>query len=84
MIEIKIKEEKLDCGYCVEFAKHKAAGGIATFIGTVRNQTKGKNVRRLEFESYIPMAEKKCLKLLNSLNQNGMPIIFACIIELGF
>ncbi|QNL20968.1 molybdenum cofactor biosynthesis protein MoaE [Hyphobacterium sp. CCMP332] len=63
MIEIKIKEEKLDCGFCLDFVRHHEAGGIATFIGTVRNQTNGKTVERLEFESYIPMAEKEMLKI---------------------
>jgi molybdopterin synthase catalytic subunit len=32
------------------------SGGIDVFIGTVRNQTKGKNVMRLDFEAYEPMA----------------------------
>jgi molybdopterin synthase catalytic subunit len=32
------------------------SGGIDVFIGTVRNQTKGKKVVRLEFEAYEPMA----------------------------
>ena len=40
------------------------SGGIDIFIGTVRNQTKGKAVVRLEFEAYEPMALKEIEKIL--------------------
>ncbi|KAA0546887.1 molybdenum cofactor biosynthesis protein MoaE [Bacillus sp. BGMRC 2118] len=35
------------------------AGAITTFIGTVRELTKGKKTLYLQYESYVPMAEKK-------------------------
>lgn len=34
-------------------------GGVVTFTGAVRNQTHGKKVVRLEYEAYVPMAEKR-------------------------
>ncbi|MFZ5468953.1 MAG: molybdopterin converting factor subunit 1 [Myxococcota bacterium] len=34
-------------------------GGLVTFTGVVRDQTKGRAVKRLEYEAYVPMAEKK-------------------------
>ncbi len=33
-------------------------GGIATFLGAVRNHTKGRAVLKLEYEAFAPMAEK--------------------------
>ncbi len=36
-----------------------AAGAIATFVGTTRDHFDGKKVLRLEYEAYIPMAEKQ-------------------------
>ncbi|WP_202081074.1 molybdenum cofactor biosynthesis protein MoaE [Caldalkalibacillus salinus] len=38
---------------------HPHAGAINTFIGTVRELTKGKRTLYLEYEAYVPMAEKK-------------------------
>lgn len=38
-------------------------GGIDVFIGTVRNQTKGKTVVRLEFEAYEKMALNEMEKI---------------------
>ena len=63
MIDIQIFDEPLDTGHCVELASNPSSGGNTAFIGTVRNQTKGKKVVRLEFESYIPMAISEMQKI---------------------
>lgn len=34
-------------------------GGLALFVGVVRNHNSGKTVTRLEYSAYIPMAEKE-------------------------
>lgn len=34
------------------------AGAVVTFTGAVRDQTRGRRVVRLEYEAYVPMAEK--------------------------
>jgi len=39
------------------------AGGIVLFVGTIRNQTKGKEVKGLEYEVYRPMAELQIARL---------------------
>jgi molybdopterin synthase catalytic subunit len=39
------------------------AGAINTFVGTVRETTKGKKTLYLEYEAYVPMAEKKLAQI---------------------
>ncbi|GAA0527207.1 molybdopterin synthase subunit MoaE [Chitinophaga japonensis] len=39
-----------------DFVQTPECGGVAVFVGTVRNQTRGKKVHRLFFECYTPMA----------------------------
>jgi MoaE-MoaD fusion protein len=39
------------------------AGGIASFVGTVRNRSRGRTVRYLEYEAYGGMAEKVMAEL---------------------
>ena len=56
---IEITSHKIDVSRAIEAVKHPEAGGIDVFIGTTRNITKGKSVRRLEFECYEPMAKKE-------------------------
>ena len=63
MIEIKVLDEPLSEKACIDAVADDAAGGTAVFIGTVRNQTKGKRVVRLEFEAFVPMAEKEMRKI---------------------
>ncbi len=63
MIDIKLLDTSLIPQDCVNFVSNDDAGGISVFIGTVRNQTKGKKVVRLEFESYAPMAISEMRKI---------------------
>lgn len=41
----------------------REAGAINTFIGTVREFTKGKRTLYLNYQAYIPMAEKKLAQI---------------------
>lgn len=63
MVDIKITEDILDLTGCFSLASDPACGGIASFIGTVRNHTKGKSVTRLEYECYESMAVKEIQKI---------------------
>ena len=56
MIDIQLLHTPLSEQFCLDFVKTDDTGGIVIFVGTVRNQTKGKSVIRLDFEAYEPMA----------------------------
>ncbi len=62
---IKITSEKLSLQNCVDFVVDDSCGGIATFIGTVRNATQNKTVTLLDFSGYEPMAIKEMKKITN-------------------
>ena len=42
-----------------ELVADPAAGGICVFLGVVRDTTRGRRVRYLEYEAHVPMAESK-------------------------
>lgn len=42
----------------IDKVQHRNAGAITTFIGSVREMTNGKQTIYLEYQAYIPMAEK--------------------------
>lgn len=44
---------------CVVAARRPGAGGMAVFIGSVRDRSDGKQVDFLEYEAYEPMALQK-------------------------
>ncbi len=60
---IKITSEKLDLQACYDFVTDASCGGISAFVGTVRNDTKGKEVTQLDFSTYKPMALKEMQKI---------------------
>ena len=60
---IKITSEKLDLQACYDFVTDASCGGISAFVGTVRNDTKGKEVEKLDFSTYKPMAIKEMQKI---------------------
>lgn len=60
---IQISPSPLNTQSAIDWIMSPESGGIDVFIGTVRNQTKGKNVTRLEFEAYEPMALSEMEKI---------------------
>lgn len=63
MIDIQLLDQALNPQDCIDFVGSDEAGGATVFIGTVRNNTKGRPVRRLEFEAYGPMAISEMRKI---------------------
>lgn len=70
MIDVKITEEVLSAASCIEGLTDGACGGLAVFVGAVRNETKGKKVLRLEYESYPSMALKEMRKIAEAAIQS--------------
>ena len=60
---IKITSDKLNLQECYRFVEDDSCGGISAFIGTVRNDTQGKEVTQLDFSTYKPMAIKEMQKI---------------------
>lgn len=63
MIDIQLLHKPLSEQECLDSVKTPDTGGIVVFVGTVRNQTKGKTVVRLDFEAYEPMAISEMRKI---------------------
>lgn len=60
---IKITAEKLNIQECYDFVQDPSCGGIAIFVGTVRNKTQNKEVTLLDFSTYEAMALKEMEKI---------------------
>jgi molybdopterin synthase catalytic subunit/molybdopterin converting factor small subunit len=53
----RVTQEPLSLEAVVAEVADERAGGIATFTGTVRRQSRGREVTHLEYEAYAEMAE---------------------------
>lgn len=58
-MNFEIAKEKIDVQSVIDKVVQRNAGAITTFIGTVRELTKGKKTLYLVYEAYEPMAVKK-------------------------
>jgi MoaE-MoaD fusion protein len=63
----RLSEEPLSVEAAVAEVQSADAGAIATFIGTTRAHSRGRDVVRLDYEAYEGMAEKAMAALAESL-----------------
>ncbi len=59
----RITRKPIDPAKALESVIDEDAGGTVLFVGTIRNQTNGKQVKGLEYEVYRRMAERQIAKL---------------------
>jgi molybdopterin synthase catalytic subunit/molybdopterin converting factor small subunit len=65
----RLTEDPIDLAAVVRQVEDERAGAIATFIGTVRSESRGRNVVRLEYEAYEGMAENVMSDLAEGLRK---------------
>jgi molybdopterin synthase catalytic subunit len=59
-----LSESPIDVGSVVSRVAGPGMGGIVTFLGTVRNNARGRDIRHLEYESYAGMAEREMERIV--------------------
>ena len=62
-------DEPLSLEAVVREVSDEAAGAVATFTGTVRRQSRGRDVQYLEYEAYAEMAEDVMAQLAAEIEQ---------------
>lgn len=59
MTLFEVRDAPLSADEAIAAVRRPGAGGIALFLGTVRDENDGRQVTLLEYEAYTPMAEKE-------------------------
>lgn len=59
-----LRESPLDLTGLITAVTSRERGGIASFLGLVRDHHGGRAVQRLEYSAYAPMAEKECAAIV--------------------
>ena len=67
MIDVLLSPTPLSIDAAYGKVTDPACGGIALFVGTIRNHNRGREVVRLHFESYEPMALREMTALAEEL-----------------
>ena len=63
----RVTDDPLSLDAVVAEVADERAGAVATFTGTVRRQSRGREVTRLEYEAYAEMAEDVMARLATDL-----------------
>jgi molybdopterin synthase catalytic subunit/molybdopterin converting factor small subunit len=66
---LRVTDQPLSLEAVVAEVADERAGAIATFTGTVRRQSRGRDVTRLEYEAYAEMAEDVMAQIARDLQE---------------
>ena len=58
-----LSADPLDPGSLLAVVRRGRDGGLALFVGVVRDENEGHRVDRLEYEAYGPMAEREMARI---------------------
>lgn len=70
MIHVEVTDQLLDLAAADLFLSDPSCGGLAYFVGKVRNRNLGYDILHLEFSSYRPMAEREMQHLAKDILAN--------------
>jgi molybdopterin synthase catalytic subunit/molybdopterin converting factor small subunit len=65
----RLSDEPLSLDAVVDEARSDEAGAVATFVGTTRRRSRGRDVVHLEYEAYEGMAEQVMSQIAESLKE---------------
>lgn len=66
---VDVVEEKLNVEAITDSVASPSCGAVSVFIGTTRDSFEGKEVVRLEYEAYLPMAKKKMMEVCTDIRK---------------
>ena len=74
---ILVSAAPLSMDTAIDAVRGPDVGGIVVFLGTVRDASRGKRVRHLEYEAYAEMAEAKMRQIADRLERAHAPLRIA-------
>lgn len=69
-LQVALVTDPIDVDRLVAKVRDDGAGAIAAFLGTVRNTSQGCPVEMLEYETYLPMAERELRRIAAKVTEH--------------
>jgi molybdopterin synthase catalytic subunit len=79
----ELRETPLSLDECFGAVLRPETGGVALFVGTVRNHNQGQDVTRLEYQAYAAMAEKELAGIATEIERELPGTTLACLHRTG-
>jgi molybdopterin synthase catalytic subunit len=80
---LELRETPLSLDECFAAVLRPEAGGVAIFVGTVRNQNQGQDVTQLEYQAYPAMATKELQAIADEIERERPGTLLSCLHRTG-
>jgi len=80
---LALRESALSIDEAIAAVKRPSFGGIAVFLGTVRDHNEGQAVSVLEYEAYATMAEKELAAIADEIEREIPGVALAVLHRVG-
>jgi MoaE-MoaD fusion protein len=79
----EVRDAALSVDEVITAVRHPSAGGIAVFMGVVRDHHQGKPVARLDYEAYRELADKEMRRIVDALTSEHAGTRIAVVHRVG-
>lgn len=83
MSRVALVEQEISVDRVTSSVARPAAGGIALFLGAVREESEGRAVTLLEYEAYAPMAIAEMQRIVEELEREIPGVVLAVTHRVG-
>ncbi len=80
---IELVEQPIDVNAVLQRVRHAQAGAVVLFLGTVRDNNRGRHVKFLEYEAYQAMARKEMRRVAEEAQRRWLLLGIAIVHRLG-
>jgi molybdopterin synthase catalytic subunit len=80
---VAIRETPISIDEVVAHVRHRGAGGICVFVGTVRDSSDGTPVVKLEYEAYAAMAIAEMTRVAKQVAEEVAGVRLALVHRIG-
>ena len=80
---LDIRQDAISSDEAVREVSHAGAGGIATFLGIVRDKNEGRAVVKLEYQAYLPMARAELQRIAEEIEKEIPGVRLAALHRVG-
>lgn len=80
---VKVTGDSLRLEELMAWVASPSAGAISTFSGVTRDNFNGRRVVRLEYEAYVPMAEREMVKIVVAIRKRWQVVRVAIVHRIG-
>ncbi len=80
---VDLRDVPLSLDECVRAVSSPDAGAVVTFVGAVRRENEGREVTRLDYEAYRPMALAELARIVDELSREQPEVRLAVVHRVG-